>query len=186
MRKIQNSKESIKELKKTYRNSAIGKQKAKARSSSEFQLKKWREYAKTPAYKANRRQYYEKNKLKENLMNALARVIRGRDSPILMKHSSFTSPAHVRNHFRRCIQGTNMKMANFGSLWGCDHKIPRSAYNHDNPKDVKRCWSKENVRAMYISANKEKSSTIFKDVVNEVPMHLWPEAWKGIIPGDVV
>ena len=181
--KERNSRPATKESKKVYRNSPIGKAKAKARAQTEEFKQSCREYAKSDQGKTTRSIYYQNHKLSQSMMNAVARVLRGGTSPLAIANSSFRSETHLREHFRNQIAGTAMTLANYGDeCWGVDHRIPRSAYDHDDPADVRRCWSPENMRPLGTKENKEKSSTIVPTEVAAVPASHWPKAWNGQVP----
>ena len=183
--KERNSTENAKASKAAYRNGSIGKAKAKTYASSEKFLKKCRQYAKTPAAKQHRKQHYDENKLSTSLMNAFARVIRGGKSPIAVLNSSFESELHIREHIAKQLQATSYSYEDFGggaTNWSIDHAIPRCAYNHDDPEDVRRCWSPSNVRVMNTKANKEKWNAIVEQVVLLVSANCWPKAWGGVLP----
>ena len=185
--KERNSTENTKKCKAAYRNSEIGKAKAKERSSSEQVLEKCRKYAKTPAGKRRRKQYYDDNKLSTSLMNAFARVVRGGKSPIAVLNSSFESERHIREHITDQSKDKPYSYEDFGDgpmNWSIDHAIPRCAYNHDDPEDVRRCWSPSNVRVMNTKANKEKWNTIVEQIVFSVSKDCWPKAWAGMVPKD--
>jgi hypothetical protein len=181
-RKIQNDKESTKKLKVDYKNSDRGKSVTKEYTSTQAYLDRCKEFAKTSAGKAIRKKTYEKHRLSSNLLGGFSRIMRGGKSPNVIQLTSFRSEAHVRNHMRRMISGSCMTMKSYGVSWGCEHKIPRSAYNHDDPIDVKRCWSPENIHAMEHRPNKEKWNTIVKAIVEAVPKEFWPTSWNGTIP----
>lgn len=182
-RKIINDRPESKEAKKIYRNSPIGKQKAKDRAQTPEFKQSHLDYAKSEHGKAVRSAYYKDHKLSQNLVCATARVLRGGSSPMLISNSSFTSETHLRNHFRSQMVGTAMTMQNYGGdCWGVDHRIPRSAYNHDDPEDVRRCWSPENMRPLDVQSNKQKASIIVPTEVDAVPVSHWPKAWNGQIP----
>lgn len=171
-RKIQNNKESIKLLKVNYRNSAVGKAKAKEYHASDKFLQKCRDYAKTDNGKATRKRSYDKHKLSQSLMNATARVLRGGASSIVWAHTSFDENK-LRAHFAEAV-------GQHGVDWAVDHHIPRSAYDHDDPEDVKRCWSPANMHPMNPKANKEKANTVLPEHVAQVPAEFYPKAWAGL------
>lgn len=181
-RKIQNSKETIKKMKIDWKTSATGKAKIKEYTSSDKFLKKCRDFSKTPNGKAIRKKSYQKHKFSISLLQKFWYIIKGGDSPKTIALSSFRSAVHVRNHFRARIAGPSMKMSNYGKVWQCDHKIPRSAYNHDDPMDVKRCWSPENMQPVLCKENREKHVAIVKDIVETVPKEMWPASWCGVMP----
>ena len=171
-RKIQNDKESIKLLKTNYRNSAIGKAKEKEYHGSDKFLQKCRDYAKTAAGKASRKRSYDNHKLSSSLMNATARVLHGANSRLIEGHTSFDDNS-LRAHFASAV-------GEYCVDWTVDHHIPRSAYDHDDPEDVKRCWSPANMHPMDPKANKEKWNKVLPEHVAQVPAEFYPKAWAGV------
>lgn len=171
-RKIQNDKESIKALKANYRGSAIGKAKAKEYHGTDAFLQKCRDYAKTDAGKASRKRSYDNHKLSHALMNATARVLHGASSELVEQHTSFDDDS-LREHFASAV-------GDYCVDWTVDHHIPRSAYNHNDPEDVKRCWSPANMHPMGPKANKEKWNKILSEHVAQVPTEFYPKAWAGV------
>jgi len=169
-------------MKVAWKTSDAGKAKIKEYTSSQKFLDKCKSFNKTEAGRAVRKRSYEKHKASILILKLFARMLHGHNSPKAIAASSFRSAAHVRNHMRRCIAGTPMRMWNYGEIWQCDHKIPRSAYNHDDPEDVKRCWSPENLQPMLCKSNLEKHTAIVPEVVQTVAKEKWPIAWGGVMP----
>jgi len=171
-RKIQNDKESIKQLKTNYRGSATGKAKDKERTDTDAYRLKCSNYSKTADGKATRKRSYDNNKLSQSLMNATARVLHGASSPLIDQHTSFDDD-ELREHLGSAV-------GEYGVDWTVDHHIPRSAYDHDDPEDVKRCWSPSNMHPMEAKANKEKWNKILPEHVAQVPAEFYPKAWAGV------
>lgn len=178
-KKIQNDKPEVKESKQTYRASEAGRAKTKVRTNTDEHRSKCNTFAKTGAGKAIRKRTYSKHKLATDLMNGFARMMRGGDSPNTAKATSFRSAADARAHMRTQL-AEGMSMANYGTVWSVDHRIPKSAYDHSDPEDVRRCWSKPNMHPMHTTANKEKLNRLLPTEVNNVPKELWPKAWEGV------
>tara|TARA_B110001452_G_scaffold254727_1_gene246547 strand:+ start:13581 stop:14261 length:681 start_codon:yes stop_codon:yes gene_type:complete len=182
--KERNAKPSSIASKTAYRNSAEGKAKAKEYHGTETFLEKCLDYASSDKGKASRKKHYEDNKLCSSIMNAFARILRGgKDvmSPTAISNSSFKDEAHVRSHFQSLMNDT-FTVWNYGDVWGIDHLIPKSAYDHDDPEDVLRCWSPENMRPLGIKANKEKFLKLDPNCIARVPSTQWPKAWCGTCP----
>jgi hypothetical protein len=173
MRKTQNARESIKALKKAYRASARGKMKEKEYHSTDEFLAKCREYAKTSAGKANRKRSYDNNKLSQKLTNGLNRILHGGDSPTSLSHMPFSSSEEIRMHFKSKLP-PEWEMSDYGVKWTVDHHIPRSAYNHNDPDDVRRCWSPSNMHPMASKENKEKGNKVLPEHQEMVPRNMWP------------
>ena len=73
-------------------------------------------------------------------------------------------------------------MSEHNKTWTVEHKIPCSAYDHSNPIDVKRCWSRANLEALTLSQNQSKSFTIVDAKCIEVGPDYYPVSWNGLIP----
>lgn len=178
-RKIQNDRPEAKKAKQDYRESDVGRSKTKAYTDTDAYRAKCSKYAKTDSGKAARQRSYAKHTLATNLMNGVARMLRGGTSPNTISAISFRSAIDVRNHFRQQLSG-DCTMANYGDAWTVDHRIPKSAYDHNDPEDVRRCWSKANMHPMSGKANKEKWTQLCPEEVAKVPPELWPKAWGGV------
>lgn len=177
-RKIQNSSVTSLQSKKEYRNSAIGKEKNKRRTSTPEFLEACRVRSKTPTGKANRKRSYETHRLSQTLVNKLNRILHGGSSPGFLVATTFDSEDDVLEHF-----GGN---DGYTVDWEVDHRIPRIAYDHSDPEDVVRCWSKANMRRLHPHENAVKLNTLIKSVVEAVPVEYWPKQWDSCMPTNVV
>jgi hypothetical protein len=171
--KIQNDKPSVKKMKEEYRRSDVGKANAKERTDTDAFRLKCSKYAKTDAGKAVRKRTYQKHKLSTDLMNAVVRILKGGQAPSFVCRTSFPSEMAIRTHF-------SSAEGDHGKDWTVEHRIPRSAYNHDDPDDVKRCWSAANMHAMTPRENKEKHTKILPEQVAQVPVEFYPKEWAGV------
>ena len=111
------------------------------------------------------------------------RLISGRHqaSPKFIARTGFAS----ETAFLAAVEATfapGMTFANHGHVWELDHKIPREAYDFDDPEDVKRCWSPKNVHALTKAANLEKSWKLVDQYVAEAGVETFPVAWNGQFP----
>jgi len=102
-------------------------------------------------------------------------------SPTFVARTSFKSETHFRAHIRKSFR-PGFTMANHGSKWHIEHKVPVEAYDFANPEDVKRCWSPENVRTTTSKENAEKSFKIIDELCGEVGAARFPLSWNGAIP----
>ena len=178
-RKIQNDNPEVQQAKADWRNSDTGKVKIKEYTDTDAYREKCSKFSKTESGKAIRKRTYSKHKLATDLMNGFARMMRGGNSPSTIKATSFVSAADARKHMRLQLDD-GCTMADFGSAWTVDHRIPKSAYDHGDPEDVRRCWSKPNMRPLTGKANKEKYTALLPAEVAKVPPELWPKAWGGV------
>ena len=117
------------------------------------------------------------------IMCASNRLISGqfRKSPTFVARTGFHSEAA----FLGVVASTfapGMTMSNNGTVWELDHKIPREAYDFDNPEDVRRCWSPKNVHALTKEANMEKAWKLVDQYITEAGIENFPVAWGGKFP----
>ena len=81
-------------------------------------------------------------------------------SSVVFRCTEFKTAAAVIRHVKSTLLD-GMRWSEYGSTWEIDHKIPRSAYDHDDPEDVLRCWSRANVRACcYCSSSSLRAQTL--------------------------
>jgi len=164
------------------------------------------EYKKTEAGKAVRKKYNESEigkaavkrfrdnrterrhestamRMDDTIMSASNSLIRGRymTSPTFLERTSFTSEVHYLSVLEATFEG-EMTLANHGPVWEVEHKIPREAYDFDDPEDVNRCWSAKNVHAMTVAANKEKSWQLLDEYITAAGVANFPKAWNGKHP----
>jgi hypothetical protein len=70
------------------------------------------------------------------------------------------------------------------NMWQLDHKIPREAYDFDNPDDVRRCWSLYNLHAMTKADNMQKSWHLLDHFIASAGPGCFPAAWQGAPPTE--
>lgn len=96
----------------------------------------------------------------------------------------------VVDHFDKLIMhDPNMTWERYGYKdngynggWDADHIIPKSLYNHENPEDVRRCWSLDNLQPLWHTDNLRKTNKISCSLATSVGRHLWPVGWNGVFP----
>ena len=176
---IRNARTEIKKAKQTWKDSDAGKEYTAQYTRTAEYAERGAKFAKSSAGKAVRKRTYEKHHLSTNLMNGVARILRGGTSPSTLTCIAFGTEFQVRAHFT----SPEFPLQSYGKTWSVDHKIPKSAYDHDDPQEVKKCWSPENMRALSAVENKEKSTFIIRSVVETVPVSFWPKEWNGVIVG---
>jgi len=117
------------------------------------------------------------------LLKACQRLINSSSSKskMLIRESNFANEAAVRKNLRDKLVG-DMTWANYGEEWEVDHIIPRQAYDHTNPTDIKRCWCAANMRPLAPAENLEKSFTIIDSLCDQVGVDNFPVAWNRNIP----
>jgi len=95
-------------------------------------------------------------------------------SSVVFRCTEFKTASAVIFHVKSTLLD-GMKWQDYGTTWEIDHKIPRSAYNHDDAEDVLRCWSRANVRACWKTANRSKNAQLCPTLVQEVPIAYHPK-----------
>jgi len=102
-------------------------------------------------------------------------------SSTFLERTSFAS----EQQFFDVLEATfasGMNFKNHGAVWEVEHKIPREAYNFDDPEDVKHCWSAKNVHAMTVADNLEKSWKLLDEYIAAAGVENFPKAWEGKVP----
>jgi len=117
------------------------------------------------------------------IMSASNALISGRHmtSPKFLQRTSFAS----EQEFFDVLEATFTPVMNFknhGAVWEVEHKIPREAYDFDDPEDVKCCWSAKNVHAMTVVGNDEKSWKLVDEYIAAAGVENFPKAWNGQFP----
>jgi len=102
-------------------------------------------------------------------------------SATVIRNTEFPDLPSIRTHFESQLTG-EMTMDNYGSVWDLEHTIALIWYDHNDPEDVKRCWSRSNLRPMLCKDNRQKSYKIDDLLCNSVDLQCWPKAWNGCIP----
>jgi len=182
-----------KERNQRYDESELGKAAAKRAKTSDKGKERNQRYlegdagqASTKRFRDNRQERRRESsamRMDSNIMCASNALISGRymTSPTFLERTSFTSEVQ----FFEVIEATfapGMTLANHGPAWEIEHKIPREAYDFDDPEDVKRCWSVKNVHAMTVAANLEKSWKLLDEYITAAGVANFPKAWNGKFP----
>jgi len=95
--------------------------------------------------------------LGDRMQGKLVRMLRGTrlGSSTVSKWTQFKSGAEIKNHFEDQF-AEGMSWSNYGygaDKWNIGHRIARAKYDHSNPEDVRRCWSKKNLFPQWQSEN---------------------------------
>jgi len=96
------------------------------------------------------------------------------------KQTSFKTKPEFIGHLKQ----TGVKMSKFGDKWVVEHRIPVAVYDHTDPAEVKKCWSKSNVTTATGRFNNEKGFKIVDEECLKVDKALWPKQWFGVIPTE--
>lgn len=169
------------EARKRYSHSDVGK--ARRSRYEEGEAGK----ARTVRFRSNvvdRRQNSSAMRKDLQLMSASNSLISGRyqQSPTFIARTSFVSEADFLSHLKLCCSNAGVEWNDHGAIWNVEHKIPRVAYDFDNPADVKRCWSKKNVSVATAVDNHSKWVYLDDKVLLEIGIDNFPIAWNGEIP----
>lgn len=129
------------------------------------------------------RQTSSSRRLDDALVNFSYFLLSGRreTSPTFLDSTGFASEAEFRSVVESSFKD-GMSWENYGVAWHIDHKIPRQAYDLDNPEDVKRCWSPRNVEALTPEANLSKSWKLVDQSLAESGVENFPVSWNGVFP----
>tara|TARA_B110001452_G_scaffold22194_1_gene17779 strand:- start:2628 stop:3368 length:741 start_codon:yes stop_codon:yes gene_type:complete len=99
----------------------------------------------------------------------------------LLHLTDFDSVADVDDHFQKLFKD-GMSFENYGMVWSVAHRIPRIYFNHDDPEDVRRCWSPKNMYPEAKTKNKEDSFIIDLEGCTMAGNDHFPLNWNGVVP----
>jgi len=157
---------------------------------------KMKRHSKTEKYKAARQRYRQSDKGKAatarrtamysvKLAVSLQKMLTGAHAcPVTFPQLGvFKTNAEVAAHFESTFEPW-MSHENYGAYhsgddynvkWNIGHRIPKAAYDHSNPEDVKRCWSRANLFAQCARENAESQDKAPIEV-NQLKS-VWPTGW---------
>lgn len=149
------------------------------------------------------RRFFDKGfAMNETISTAASALLSGshETSPTFIARTSFASEHEFLEHMKSTLPEGLVLEDVYGepeddddrSVWDawCDrfyqqeHRIPRENFDHSNPVDVKRCWSKANMLLRTARANTEKSYTLLDSEIEAVGAEHWPLAWNGVPPTE--
>lgn len=106
-------------------------------------------------------------------------------SKSILEYTDFKDADDLRIHFEDQFE-EDMTMDNFGSLWHIDHIIACHWYT-GSTEDLKRLWSRKNLRPMRGPDNQSKGIKLpRKRMMYVVGVENWPLSWKGQYPKRLV
>ena len=193
--KRSNESEAGKEAKTRYKQTDAGKAAEKRYKSGDSGKEADKRYREGDAGQATahrfadnrqeRRRESSAMRMDHAIMCASEGLISGRreTSPTFVERTSFKSAAEFLEGIEETF-APGMTFANHGTVWEVDHKIPREAYDFDNPVDIKRCWSAKNVHAVTSAANHEKYWQLVDQYIAEAGVENFPVAWQGKFPDE--
>lgn len=140
--------------------------------------------------KARRRRY--NREMMNQLSNSLYHMVVGKhQNPVTFpKMGLFASNTDARQHFQLHFapwmsfsnQGKYEAGMAYNVKWQIGHGIPKAAYDPTNDEDLRRCWSRDNLRPQCARENNEMRAKLpSRDWLN-ARSHLWPASWMGVLP----
>jgi hypothetical protein len=120
-----------------------------------------------------------------NIRVRLYSTLTGRiiSSKTIKDNTEFSNCREILDHFEALLS-EGMTMDNYGSVWHIDHRIALCWYDHSDPDDVLRCWSKANLVPLFGVENVRKSYKIQDSECVAVGPGVWPKSWNGGIPSQ--
>ena len=79
---------------------------------------------------------------------------------------------------------SGMTFANYGELWQISHLIPRAAFDHNDPENVRRCWDVRNFRADLKEDNWGMQHRIIPANALLAGKDCFPVEWDGHTPSQ--
>jgi hypothetical protein len=140
--------------------------------------------ARFAAKRTKRRQQSSAMRLDNNIYVAAWHLISGRNktSPTFVERTGVSETAllaHVRAACAaQCLDFDDRKS------WQLEHKIPREAYDFDDPANVRCCWSLSNLHVMTKADNMEKSWKLIDHWIASAGPSCFPAAWQGRPPTE--
>ena len=191
-----NHSKSGKAIKKKFRNSIKGKEEQKRNNQTSSGKARAKRYAKSPLGKSTRQKAVSRRKCVSKtdygyklaclLTQKASAISSGKNSPSFVDATSFESAQQFRKHMSSFFNSTNgFLWSNYATKWVNEHRIPKQAYDHKNPIDVKRCWSSQNMRPLSPLENNTKSWKIVDSECHAVGIEHWPLSWNGSIPSSL-
>lgn len=122
--------------------------------------------------------------LEHNIMVKVRLMVKGtrKGSATVQKHTGFRDRHHIIDHLQSMFT-EDMSFDNYGRYgWHVGHRIPRSAYDKDNPVDVLRCWNPDNIFPQWGDENISLQATLPSTNTLIALRHLWPISWNDTLP----
>ena len=79
---------------------------------------------------------------------------------------------------------SGMTFANYAEMWQISHLIPRAAFDHNDPENVRRCWDVRNFRADLKEDNQEMQHRIIPANALLAGKDCFPVEWDGHTPSQ--
>lgn len=125
-------------------------------------------------------------KLMERIRIKVTSMLTNRpESHTVASYTGFESAADLAHHMEMLMpKDSGMTLANHGEFWHIEHAIARCWYDPNDVDDIRRCWSKANVRPMLGPENLKKNFLIQDAECAAIDPMYWPASWNGKIPSD--
>ena len=98
-------------------------------------------------------------RLIQNLRNRLRAFMRGKSKSDSSMEILGCSQEHLKAHLEFQF-AKGMTWDNYGKEWHIDHRIPISAFDANNPAEVRTCFHFSNLQPMWAKENKSKGGKI--------------------------
>jgi len=108
-------------------------------------------------------------------------------SKTVTEYSEFSTNEDVKAHFSGLL-APGMSMSNSGNdtaderKWHIGHRIPKAMYDHRNPCDSRRCWSKANLFPQWGKENMHLKVRLPDDEALLKLRCVWPISWNDELP----
>ena len=173
-----------------YQNGPKGKAKARRNDVSDKGRARHKRARESPVGRVTAKKCSDRRQVKQRndpqhrvpflLRAAYVSIINGRGAGArFFCETSFTSKHEFLDH----VESTGVDLTKFGDEWTVEHRIPIAAYDHTDPAEVRKCWSKSNMTTSAPRANTEKHFKIVDAECLKVEPMLWPKQWLGVLPG---
>ena len=94
-----------------------------------------------------------------NLRSRLTSLVSGGKKSSHMAELLGCPAEHLRSHLEVQFKG-GMTWDNYGKVWHVDHKIPVSAFDVENPAELRTCFHFSNLQPMFADENIRKGGKI--------------------------
>lgn len=148
-----------------------------------YQKKQWKRHADVNAKRSKVDLAF---RLHHTLRVVAAGLVSGKrtNSPTFLRYTSFVNEVEFQTHMNESARTSGFNTNKYGTEWVIEHIIPQEAFDFSNPDDVKRCWSKPNLRALCPKKNDEKGVNIIDELCRQVGAAYFPLSWNGTIPTE--
>ncbi len=139
--------------------------------------------------------------IRTQLAKSLHKMVAGKhdfcEATTFRGYGLFATPEEAHRHFfghpefmpwmNASNQSRYVKGMGYQEVWQIGHRIAKSWYDHKDPDEVRRCWSRDNLFPQDGKQNVEKGKYYFP--MREELMrlrHIWPKDWNDEVPDRIV